>query len=119
MAPTASTETRTAAAHQILFDYRGSGRSCLASASRQPLQTFPGTALEITLQQIEQLGMRPFRLLLVVDIAAGHRPAMQRALINFAVIAAAPGLERIVQFLDRIWRHALVFHRMPEIELAF
>ena len=47
--------------------------------------------------------------------AAGHRPAMTGALIDFALIFTAPALQRVIQFLDRLRRHGLILDRMAEI----
>ena len=62
--------------------------------------------------------MMPFRLLLVVDIAAGHRPAMQGPFIDFALIFSAPVPERAVQRFDCVRRHGLILDRVAEIKLT-
>src|SRR5580698_7035958 len=55
---------------------------------------------------------------MVIDMAAGHGPAMQSAFVGLAFVTSSPSLECVFESCDRFGGHALVFDCVTKVKAS-
>src|SRR5581483_7151493 len=72
--------------------------------------------LDLAHKEVRQLFKGSLRLRQIVSVAIRHGPPVKRAVINFALIPAAPLRQRFIEFVDRFLRHGAILRCVTEVE---
>ena len=74
--------------------------------------------LKRIVEELRQLFESSFRVLRIIDAAAGNHPAVPGT-VHLALVLAAPRAKRPLEFLDRLGGHALVVGGVAEVKPRF